>query len=400
MECFTSVSEARMKTRDLSTCFLFANHLDADGCLSIRLNAQGEEEYPLTKRTISEIAQLQAQAKTIVVLPTASASLHLLTLPWLSERKAREAIPFALEEVIAQPVAEVHFAFDKAHYINGRYLVVAIDAALLSQCIGLLDELDIDFDALTLDWFALKPGEVFIGEDRFLIAADDFKGALSPELAQRYLNTSNSSFRGFLFNNSLVQVDASEWVRTKENMECFVAKRLISASFINLCQGDFRHNTHRETNTRWYALSAALFSLWLVSILSTNALVLHKLKLEDALVQEEIASIYRLFFPEAREVISPRFRVEQALKDEAGGKKGDVWYILGPIVKAIDDTEGVRIEQWSYQNQVMTLHLVAKNFAALESFEKNLNKLQIKVKQNSAGSAEKGEVTAVLELEA
>lgn len=400
MERFTSVSEACMKTRVLSTCFLFANHLDADGCLSLRLNAQGEEEFPLAKRTASEIAQLQVQARTVVVLPTASASLHLLTLPWLSERKAREAIPFALEEMIAQPVAEVHFAFDKAHYTKGQYLVVAIDAALLSQCIGLLDELNIDFDALTLDWFALKPGEVFIGEGGFLIAADDFKGALSPALAHRYLNTSQSSFRGFLFNNSLAQVDAPEWVKTKENMECFVAKRLISASFINLCQGDFRHHTHRETNSRWYGLSAALFGVWLVSILSTNALVLHKLKVEDALAQEEIAGIYRLFFPEAREVISPRFRVEQALKDQAGGKKGDVWSILGPVVKAVDDIEGVRIQQWFYQNQMMTLHLVAKNFAALEAFEKYLNKLQIKVKQSSAGSAEKSEVTAVLELRA
>ena len=147
-----------MKTRELSTCFLFAKHLDADGCLSIRLNTFGEEEAPLQKRTAAELLMLQENARTIVVLPTASASLHVLTLPWLSERKAREAIPFALEEVIAQPVSEVHFAFDKAHYSNGQYLVVAIDAAFLSQCIGLLDELDIDFDVLTLDWFALKPG--------------------------------------------------------------------------------------------------------------------------------------------------------------------------------------------------------------------------------------------------
>ncbi len=159
---------------------------------------------------------LQENARTIVVLPTASASLHVLTLPWLSERKAREAIPFALEEVIAQPVSEVHFAFDKAHYSNGQYLVVAIDAAFLSQCIGLLDELDIDFDVLTLDWFALKTGEVFVAEDRVLMAMNTFKGALSVNLAQRYLNQSEELFHGFLFENSMLKIDTPQWTTTQE----------------------------------------------------------------------------------------------------------------------------------------------------------------------------------------
>ncbi len=67
----------------------------------------------------------------------------------------------------------------------------------------------------------------------------------------------------------------------------------------------FRHNTHRETNTRWYIASAVLLGVWLISILSTNAFVLHKLKTEDALVQQQIARVYRVFFPEATDVVSP-----------------------------------------------------------------------------------------------
>ncbi len=389
-----------MKARKLSTFFLFAKHLDADGCLCLRLNAAGEEEASLLKRSATEIVALQEDARTIVVLPSSSASLHTLTLPWLGERKAREAIPFALEEMIAQPLTEVHFAFDKAHYNHGQYLVVAIDNQLLSQCIGLLNELNIDFDILTLDWFALKPREVFVAEDRVLVAMDAFKGALSPDLAQIYLSEMSEVFHGFLFADSAIEVHSSQFVSTQGTFDSFVAKRLASGSFMNLCQGDFRHNTHQETSARWYYASAALLGVWLLSILGTNGLILHKLKFEDAGIQRQIASVYHVFFPHATEVISPRFRIEQALKDEATGKKGDVWYVLGPLVKAVDDTDGLKVEQWFYQNKIISVHLSAKNFAVLETFEKHLEKMNIKVKQRSAGTAEKAQITAVLELEA
>jgi general secretion pathway protein L len=391
-----------MKTKELGTCFLFAKDLDAEGCLSMRFNAHGEEDAALKRRTLEEISVLQASTKTIVVLPSCSASLHTLSLPWLGERKAREAIPFALEEVIAQPVSEMHFAFDKNHYTEGKYLVVAIENELFSRWIGLLDELNIDFDMLTLDWFALKPGEVFIDDSRVLMATENFKGALSFGVAQMYLNSPTEIFQGFLFRDSFIHANSLQWTKVDDTFNSFVAKRLVSRPFMNLCQGDFKHNTHRETNIRWYQAGLFLLGLWLVTILGTNGLILNKLKNQDLYLQQKMAEIYRIFFPNTNmsDVVNPRLRIEQVLRDQASGKKGELWYLLGPLVKSFDDTEGVKVTEWWYQKNMMTLNLVAKDFSSLEKFEKNLEKMNIKVKQNSASNVEKGEVTAVLELEA
>ncbi len=388
-----------MKTREFATCFLFTKHLDADGCLSIRFNADGEEDAPLKKRNASEILDLQVEAKTIVVLPSILASLHRLALPWLGERKSREAIPFALEETVAQPFSEVHFAFDKAHYVDGQYLIVAIDTQRLSTVIGLLEELGLDFDAMTLDWFALHTNEVLVAQDYVLLSLTDFKGTLSPVLAQRHLIQENQRLIGHRFDDSAIEVQSAALTSISGLFDSFVAQRLLSRPFINLCQGDFRHYTDRETHSRWYSVCGTLLFVWFLSILGTNALMLHRLKTEEAGIHQQIMTVYQAFFPNASaNEEHPRLKVEQFLREEESGRKGDVWYILGPLVKSIEQIDGVDVKQWVYQNRMITLNILAKNFMTLEQFENSLKKQNIIVKQTHAAAAEKGLVTATLEL--
>ena len=88
--------------------------------LTVRVDMQGQIEQPLQMRTIEEIRVLQENARTIVVFPTAWCGLYQVELPLLSDSKARVAIPFALEDHIAQAVAQVHFGFVKVYYRNGR----------------------------------------------------------------------------------------------------------------------------------------------------------------------------------------------------------------------------------------------------------------------------------------
>ena len=96
----------------MTTCFLFARQFYDEACLSLRLDKNGEIDAPLSLRSFQEFKSLQRQSRTIIVLPTERSSLFEIELPWLGERKARAAIPYALEEQLAQNVATLHFAFD------------------------------------------------------------------------------------------------------------------------------------------------------------------------------------------------------------------------------------------------------------------------------------------------
>ena len=111
----------------MATCFLFAQHFTDESCLSLRIDDLGQLEAPLERRSLDAIRALQVKANTIVVLPTDNSSLHYVELPWLGESKARAALPYALEEQVAQHVVTLHVAFDQQHYQNKQYLVVVID---------------------------------------------------------------------------------------------------------------------------------------------------------------------------------------------------------------------------------------------------------------------------------
>jgi general secretion pathway protein L len=387
-----------MKGRELATCLLFITHLDADGCLCILLNKAGEVDAPLQKRAASEIQALQIQARTILVVPTSMAGIHQLELPWLGNNKAREAIPYALEEQVAQPVSELHFAFDKAHYEKGRYLIVVIDKQLLTNWMGLLDELGIDFDHVTVDWFALHPGEILVSEHRVLIFQKQFKGALSPHLAQLYLNQTTEPCHGFLFDDSSPDVRSPQLTSMEGKFDAFIANRLHNAHSINICQGEFRHDTHRESSRRWYFVSAALFGLWLLCILGMNALSVYRLNTEQRIVNEQIAEIYHAFFPKAALVVSPKFRIEQVLKNDTSEQQGNFWYLLGQLASSIDvESKHVTIDSLHYQNQMLNGNLLCSDFASLEAFEHRLENAKLKVNQTQASSQD-NHVVAILEL--
>ncbi len=363
------------------TCFLFAQTLTEESCLSLRLDDQGKLDAPLETRTLDAVRELQVNCRTMVVLPTDTSSLHSLELPWLSDRKARAAIPYALEEHIAQSVSSVHVAFDQQYYQNNTYLVVVIDKAFLQNLILRLDEASIAFDAITLDWFALHVDEACVQDNRLLVNDVAFKGVLSGVLADNYLANRSGS--------NLVTMSLGSFYE-------WVAKRLLNTHVLNLCQGELQHQTRDFSNKRWYQLSGALAGLWLVSYLIIHAVISHQLTNKMADLDQKIAVIYREFFPQAHQVISPRFRVEQLLKQGRGGQDHALWPLQDRLAEAMHPDE-LTINQFHYQNQTLSIILLANDFAALEGLQQRLQQAGVNVTQAQAASHEK-HVLATLEL--
>lgn len=380
----------------MATCFLFAQHFTGEYCLSLRLDDQGQLDAPLERRTFDAFRILQANARTLIVLPTENTSLHQIELPWLNENKARAALPYALEEQVAQQVSTLHIAFDQQHYQNKQYLIVVIDKAFLQNLITRLDAASLRFDAITLDWFALNADEAVASETSLLIHDSLFQGALSAEPAMIYLANPMAS-SPLVFNDSAPEFKSlpSSPVVNASFYE-WVAQALFKNHVMNLCQGEFRHNSTQEKNARWYQAAAALAGLWLVSFLVMHFFILHQLTTKHADIDQKIAVIYREFFPDARQVISPRFRVGQLLKMGTAGQDSVLWQLNDMLATAIAPG-GVTIEQLRYQNQMLAVTLIATDFAALDELQLRLQQAGVKVTQTQASSHEQ-QVTATLEL--
>ena len=380
----------------MSTLFLFANQLNEDGCLCLRLDKQGLVDLPLAVRTIQEIRSLQVQVQTLVILPTSVATLHRINLPWLSDQKSRAAIPYALEDQLAQPVDSIHVSFDREHYQDEHYLVVTIDKLFLSDLIKQLDSYGLSFDKITIDWFALNKQEACITEKGLLINDNFFKGMLHADVASMYLANPDHLATIITFSDSSPIIKKNETDNT-EISYVWMAQRLLQANSINLCQGALRHDTHKYGVKHWYIGCAALASICVLSALLFNACQLYLLTKKTTVVDQEIAVVYKHFFPGAQQIISPRFRIEQLLKSNGSADSSSTLWTLMDKFGLAFTANPLTIEHTHFQGKALSVTLVAKDFADLEKLELRLQKEHVKVTQSQAGTRDK-QVVATLEL--
>ena len=378
--------------------FIFAEHMDLAGCLCVRLGNDNIVIAPCAYRLYADVQAMQGDSHTVIVLPTARCGLYDVDLPWLGGRKARLAIPFALEEQLAQKLSTLHFAFDRAHHQNNRYLVTVVDKSYVVSLMLQLETLGISFHEMTPDWFALHPGEVALTESSVLVRTAEFQGALSDNLADTYLSTDLSSVEVLSFTDSAADRTRKEWTTIDSSFFLWAAQRLQHGQRMNICQGELSHGREDDTVSRpmLYACMAVV-GFWLVSVLAVNSINLIRLHHQLNKIDEETAVVYREFFPQAEKVISPRFRITQLLKGGyAGQDAAFLWQLLDKLEKAVN-IKNITVKQLDYKNKVLSVMLTSRDFAALEQLDARLKKANVKVQQTQALSYEE-HVEATLEL--
>jgi general secretion pathway protein L len=391
------------------TCFIFFDVLDNTPNIdlprlfwAVCLDDTGEVDGALSKHTPEEIKAMQHGARTVVVLPAAVASIHVLNLPKLSMRKAREAIPYALEEVLAEPVQDVQVAFLRDKENPLQYRVAVLNKRRLKGWVSALEAAGLVFDAMTLDWFALAANEMCVSATDVLVRDTDsdcaINGALSPSVAAQYMKEKKieNNMKGFLFDDS-ASID-QELVLDKQagSYRLLIATRLLVMPFLDICQGDFQRKTEGKTYLYWSFVCGGLLGLWFFSVLGFNAFLLHQLHSKNAVVDHEMKTVYHAFFPEATQVISPRFRIEQLLKTHASGAETSFWALLNTF-SAVFSKHALIIEHLQFYDETLVVRLVAEDFSALEAFRQQLEGLQLTVTQTEAVTRS-GRVTSTLEL--
>ena len=386
----------------MTTTFLFIREFNEQGYPCLVLDEKGDIVQPLETQDFSVISSLQTIGKTIVVLSCEQFSLHEVELPLLSDKKVRQALPYALEDNLTQPVEELHFCFDRRYFKEGRYLVAVCAQAYLLKIITQLTEQSIHFDLITLDWFALKEQEAALLTQSILIHEHSFQGALETPLAELYLKKIDNDLTLYLFQDSGAFLPADSEIphiniqTSNAQSSVWIALRLLAQKPMNLCQGLFQLKKSTNRLKLWYLASASLFALWLISLLSINGYILHKNSREIAELDQKIEVIYHHFFPDAKQIINPRFRVTQYLKTNTQSGDEDLWLTLTKF-SAISQKSPITLEQLNWQNHLLLATIVAKDFKQLDALQNLLKQSNLHIKQTQASTKE-NKVSSTLEV--
>lgn len=391
----------------METCFLFVHDTFEDAILSLSIEA-GEIVAPLQKRTIEALLllqQQQAQIKMVLVIPTRWASLHDLILPRLSDQKLRAAIPYAIEEQVAQSLTDCHFAFDKYFNSPNGLLVAAIDKSRMQYWIEKCIEAHLRLNSITLDWFALQPHEACVTSQGLLVHDDVFKGAVQaavvPLLKQYPLNLTSVYHFGDsqdVVNEDSFPASVKSFMRIEESSFVWLAKRLYHNPSINLCQGIFKAASQQKRFHFSYQHSLILFGCWLLGLLLIPVLHLSYLNRQINTLDTQIASIYQHFFPGSSVVVDPETRIRHWVKAHEGNQDVAFWTLTSQLSTAVaDDPVKIQINTLSYQHHLLLVTLHSQSFAALTNLKHQLNKAGVHVHQTQAISKQK-QVLATLEL--
>lgn len=331
----------------------------------------------------------------IALIPSTQLLLTQVIIPSRQWQRIVQAVPYALEEQLAEEVENLHFALGKRDPISGTIPVVVITKNLMHAYQHLLNTCQLKPSAWIPEVLAVpKPasGWGFIAlADRILVRTGVQSGFATepasltvmlnaalrehtPEQFVVFKNTEDSFLLNTLkqFNIPLLEQEHDHGVLG------WLAQTLAQEKPLNLLQGDYKPTHPFAKLWRPWRLTAGFLLLWVILIGMEQGLNYQKLIKQNHLLTEEIEQVYRRTFPNARKVVDPRTQMEQQLKSlrsQQTSVQPHFLALLQQLSGPFKELSGLKINQLDYQSGRFTLLLEAENLQLLEQVKKRLGDL-------------------------
>ncbi len=328
---------------------------------------------------------LLARAREVVVLvPAAHALIAETKLATRARDQLARAIPYALEEQLAEPVEAMHFA----HVPRGdAQLVAYVRKDTLREWLADLATRGIEPDLIAPESAALPirrdhatvliepqsalarlaPGRAFLVERDALPAwlahvdaPHDAKGRLVADVLDATTDGATP----------LLAIDVAD---TLEPPVLPLFARGAREPLPNLLSGEFATHHRGETTRKIWRLAAVLAGVGV--LLAFGYAVTERVLLArraDALTAELEAS-YRRVFPEAKRVPNPRAQLEGELRRmRTGGQGAGALALLKRVAPVVTAGSQHRVEGIEYRNGTLELEIAAPGVASLDQLREGV----------------------------
>lgn len=343
-----------------------------------------------------------ARARSIVVL-VPSERVVVLETDAIGARRAQlvKAVPFALEDQLASPVEELHFALAPGAS-GGRVVVAVVARDVLRDWIDALAQHGLRADSMIPDALALAspPGAC-------LVAIEDERTLLRGSAAQA-LACDTSALDAWLRIAAPAQLDVHDfrdaprlalpvavasYHERRSDLLAFIGERFAGDAAINLLQGDFAPAHRRQPLARVWRRAALLAVAAVVVALLFAAGDWLRLRRESDRLERAQREVLRTSAPELAEVAGdPRSLMESAMRrvrGDAGAATG-LLPLLGRIAPTLSNSTRVQLTGIEFRNATLELGLRAPDVAALDLVREQIANLGLAVEVTAANSGATG----------
>lgn len=324
--------------------------------------------------------QLHGKVITLV-LPIEVASTFLVELPATKERWIRQALPFAVEEMLAEDVELLHLALGRQEN-DQTHRVVAIRRELLAGWLARLSELDLDVAAIYVDADMLPAGNggqaLFMGN----------RGLLGGDSALRMVFAAEQW--------SDLQNMAGPWTQVEtENPYRLLFEGRAGAT--DLAQGEF---AHRTKNQAWAIWRPATLLLGLGLLLHMGFALFQALYYEQQAehFSQSSLTLYKQLFPEDKRIVNLRAQFAEHLKASAPASGGFISLMEAASAAVAQEKSSISVAQVDYSQSRgdLALQVQAGDFAEVEKLRQHLTEAGLSVQMGSANRVEDGVTARVI----
>jgi general secretion pathway protein L len=349
---------------------------------------------------IAMAAPAAAGRRVIVLAPAVDVLLTSVALPVRGAAKILRALPFALEEQIAEDIEALHFAAGRQQ-ADGEITAAAVDREQLEGWLALLGEAGLDAQIICseaegapaapnhLNWLLDTERCIARSGDGLPVVLEissveealrygpEFPGeADAPKHLSVYLTEQAQAKYGEQLEALRTDIASVEIRRLPGGLLPHLAEGVVTREPINLLQGQFAPRTQLDRLWKPWRTAAALLAVLAVVMVGQEALRLMQLKQQEARLDAAIAETFQQALPGAR-MEDPRFQVERRLATLRGtGSAANESFLiaLDTLGSALGEAPGIRLEAVSYRTGVLDLRLQAPSVDSLEQIRQAVAK--------------------------
>lgn len=377
-------------------------------------DAQGTPQQSACDIASSEFvlpSQIPEDFTTLVIVPAEDVLVTQVEVPAKQRKHLSKALPFLIEEVLAEPIENMHLVSGNADS-RGRIGVLAASHEKMSLWLDFCRQI-----GLEPDWLITETSCMQVEKGQLSICLDSTSSLIKvgdgPALKSDNRNLENL-LELLLDSHPIDSSDAVNLVVTNEaSQHCQALIRSTEARFdngegkgtaeaqvidtvfgylsrsvcehlagskppVNLLQPPYRITRSKGKNINWRMIgyvAAICVSLQLIFDIAMGFYLNHR----ASGLEQEITQLYRSLFPGDRKIVNVRVQMENHLSQEADSTNASDFLqmmgIVGFQLKNMNRLTDMQIQQVRYDNvQVeMILDLNVRQVQQLDQFKQQLN---------------------------
>ncbi|REL36951.1 type II secretion system protein GspL [Thalassotalea euphylliae] len=356
--------------------------------------ASGELPDAQALATISDKAR---QRQVIAIAPGSDVLLKALTVPAKSAKAMRQAVPYMLEDELAQDVDELFFAFAERAPADSEHNchVAIIERQLIQRWQAQLSDAGITCrvmmpETLLMPLIADK-WSVIAHQGQLVVRQGAWQGASLDESQWQFMTQHwqqldpMPSFVNYSPIPSLPVSIECEEAPAELPLALFAAQQQRD---INLLQGDFAVKTKRSPAIKYWAVAASLAAFTLLLQLGVKGSHWYQLNQSTEQLEQEIIATYKQAFPNTKRVriATIRSQLKRKIAEASGSaSEGDFLPMLAKLESAFASVPELQTSSLRYDGKRNELRLQAEanSYQAFDKFKSALEKSRLAVTQGA-----------------